>query len=184
MQQITFRDVFHSLLMIRFLTLLKYFLQVLILMTILSFSLAPMPPCSPFILMNKVVESTNLLSDIHPYYPIPPCPYSGPLEALLKGDYDSVMIKDIPRHLWYELSWLLAVGLPRKWRVVSGDYHIEVNTRILGEGYTHSTRHPRTHQLGHNTARNPGIFHHQPSYDRIVTNNFRSARQALANIFR
>jgi len=156
----------------------------LVLTITLPSCLAPMPPCSPFILMNKVVESTSLLSDIHPYYPIPPCPYSGPLEALSKGDYDSVVIKDIPRHLWYELSWLLAVGLPRKWRALTGSYPVQVDTSILGEGYKHSTTHPRTRQLGHWSTRNPRIFQHQPSYDRIVSNNFRAASQAVTTFLR
>ena len=107
--------------------------------------LAPMPPCSPFILINKIVESTNILSDIHPYYPIPPCPHGGPLQAISKGDFNSVFIKDVPGHLWYELSWLLAVGLPRKLGVITGKYPFKFDPKILTEGYKHKTRFVRNH---------------------------------------
>jgi len=145
--------------------------------------LSPMPPCSPFILMNKLVESSNLLSDLHPYYPIPPCPHGGPLEALAKGDVNSVFIKDVPRHLWYELSWVLAVGLPRKWAALLGDYPVLLNTDILREGYKHSTREPRTRQFGHSSSRNPRIFQHQATFDQTVRQNLRAAEQGLHRLW-
>ena len=160
-----------------------------------------MPPCSPFILMNKMIESSNLLSDIHPYYPIPPCPHGGPLQALSKGDINSVFIKDVPRHLWYELSWLLAVGLPRKWEAITGKYPIKVNMDILTEGYKHKTRFdaniwkdsvfenfvyraPRTEQFGHSSSRNPDLFHQKKIFDQLVARNFRIAAQKLNTLLR
>eukprot|EP00090_Calanus_glacialis_P046481 TRINITY_DN9155_c0_g1_i1.p1 TRINITY_DN9155_c0_g1~~TRINITY_DN9155_c0_g1_i1.p1 ORF type:complete len:168 (-),score=24.31 TRINITY_DN9155_c0_g1_i1:477-980(-) len=146
--------------------------------------LAPMPPCSPFILMNKMIESSNLLSDIHPYYPIPPCPHGGPLQALSKGDINSVFIKDVPRHLWYELSWLLAVGLPRKWEAITGKYPVKVNMDILTEGYKHKTREPRTEQFGHSSSRNPDLFHQKKIFDQLVARNFRIAAQKLNTLLR
>jgi len=146
--------------------------------------LAPMPPCSPFILMNKMIESTNLLSDIHPYYPIPPCPHGGPLQALSKGDMDSVFIKDVPRHLWYELSWLLAVGLPRQWEAITGRYPVRMNMDILTEGYQHKTREPRTEQFGHSSRRNPKLFHQKRAFDQLVSQNFQRAAEKMNFIFR
>ena len=56
---------------------------------------APFPPCSPLTFINRVVQSSNLSSDLHPYYPVPPCGYrGGTLEALLRGDLDAVFIKE------------------------------------------------------------------------------------------
>lgn len=51
-------------------------------------ALAPVPRCSPLIIINKVPDSTNLLSDLSPYFPVPPCEYGGPLAALRAGDYE------------------------------------------------------------------------------------------------
>ena len=47
---------------------------------------APVPRCSPFIIINKLAEFNNLMSDSNPYFPVPPCEYGGPLEALARGD--------------------------------------------------------------------------------------------------
>ena len=47
---------------------------------------APVPRCSPFIFINKLAEWTNVWSDSNPYFPVPPCEYGGPLEALARGD--------------------------------------------------------------------------------------------------
>jgi len=146
--------------------------------------LAPMPPCSPFILMNKLIESSNLMSDIHPYYPIPPCPHGGPLEALAKGDTESVFIKGVPGHLWYELSWLLAIGLPRKLKALQGEYPVKINTDILTEGYQHHTRHPRTRQFGHSSFRNPSMFNNKNAFDKVVAGNYRKLNQHLNFLIR
>ena len=49
-----------------------------------------------------MVQSSNLSSDLHPYYPVPPCGYrGGTLEALLRGDLDAVFIK-VAR---WKMSW-------------------------------------------------------------------------------
>ena len=34
---------------------------------------APVPRCSPLIIINKLAESSNILSDSNPYFPVPPC---------------------------------------------------------------------------------------------------------------
>ena len=34
---------------------------------------APVPRCSPMIIINKLAESSNILSDSNPYFPVPPC---------------------------------------------------------------------------------------------------------------
>jgi len=53
-------------------------------------SLAPVPRCGPLIIINKVPESLSLISDLNPFFPVPPCEYGGPLQALRAGDYESV----------------------------------------------------------------------------------------------
>ena len=60
-------------------------------------SLAPVPRCGPLIIINKVnlpndkvlrnrlfqvPESLSLISDLNPFFPVPPCEYGGPLQAL------------------------------------------------------------------------------------------------------
>jgi hypothetical protein len=34
---------------------------------------APVPRCSFFIIINKLSEYSNILSDANPYFPVPPC---------------------------------------------------------------------------------------------------------------
>jgi hypothetical protein len=46
---------------------------------------APAPRCSPIFIINKIAEFSNLMSDLNPYFPVPPCEYGGPLRALLAG---------------------------------------------------------------------------------------------------
>ena len=41
-----------------------------------------MPPCSPLIFINKLVESNSLTSDLHPFYPVPPCAHGGTIQVL------------------------------------------------------------------------------------------------------
>ena len=36
---------------------------------------APVPRCSPLLFINKLPESSNLLSDANPYFPVPPCKF-------------------------------------------------------------------------------------------------------------
>ena len=95
---------------------------------------APFPPCSPLTFVNKLIESNNFSSDLHPYYPIPPCQYQGgTLEALAKNDLDAVFIEDIPRHIMYEAAWVAGTGIPRLMEVITGNYDVQFNKNILSE---------------------------------------------------
>ena len=42
-----------------------------LLRTLLSGCYAPVPRCSPFIIINKIPESTSLGADFNPYFPVP-----------------------------------------------------------------------------------------------------------------
>ena len=104
---------------------------------------APVPRCSPFIIINKVVEWNSIFSDSNPYFPVPPCEYGGPLQALAAGDWDAVFVlarpQNVPRHNFYELIWFLKTGLPRIWRVLAGKEPFVKDINILKEGYQHYT---------------------------------------------
>ena len=73
--------------------------------------------CSPYIIINKLVESNSWTSDSNAYFPVPPCEYGGPREALAAGDYKAVFVmaepEKIPRHNFYEGLWFMKTGLPR-----------------------------------------------------------------------
>ena len=73
--------------------------------------------CSPYIIINKLVESNSWTSDSNTYFPVPPCEYGGPREALAAGDYKAVFVmaepEKIPRHNFYEALWFMKTGLPR-----------------------------------------------------------------------
>ena len=43
----------------------------LLLSVLLGSSYAPVPRCSPFIIINKIPESTSLGADFNPYFPVP-----------------------------------------------------------------------------------------------------------------
>ena len=87
--------------------------------------LAPVPRCSPFIIINKIPESNSLSADFNPYFPVPECEYGSPLQALLAGDFAAVsLLADggwkIPRHNAYELLWLFTKGPERLRRIIAG----------------------------------------------------------------
>ena len=104
---------------------------------------APVPRCSPFIIINKLVESNSWTSDSNAYFPVPPCEYGGPREALAAGDYKAVFVmaepEKIPRHNFYEGLWFLKTGLPRMMRFLAGGEKYYFSRDILNEGYQHST---------------------------------------------
>ena len=81
----------------------------LLLSVLLGSSYAPVPRCSPFIIINKIPESTSLGADFNPYFPVPgdpfillfyghsivgfsECEYGGPLQAMLAGDFKAVSL--------------------------------------------------------------------------------------------
>ena len=43
----------------------------LLLSVLLGSSYAPVPRCSPFIIINKIPESTSFGADFNPYFPVP-----------------------------------------------------------------------------------------------------------------
>jgi len=135
---------------------------------------APVPRCSPFIFINKLAEWTNVWSDSNPYFPVPPCEYGGPLEALSRGDFQSVFVTAQPLkislHNFYEFIWLLKTGIPRMLRILAGNEPFIHDSRILNEGYQHFSSDTRTTQIGHNTPRRPEIIDNFKTYKSIVTN--------------
>ena len=104
---------------------------------------APVPRCSPFIIINKLAEFNNLMSDSNPYFPMPPCEYGSWQNALRKGDFRSVFVlaepQKIPLHNFYEFIWFLKTGLPRIARFLTGKQKFITDNRILREGYQHHT---------------------------------------------
>ena len=42
-----------------------------ILIFLFQVAYAPVPRCSPFIIINKIPESTSLGADFNPYFPVP-----------------------------------------------------------------------------------------------------------------
>jgi len=135
---------------------------------------APVPRCSPFIIINKLAEFSSIWSDSNPYFPVPPCEYGNPLNALASQDYQSVFVTaqplKIPLHNFYEFVWLLKTGLPRMFRVALGQEKLEVDNNILQEGYKHYTPYVRTGELGHGTQRRPEIIDDFGIYQRTVGN--------------
>ena len=104
---------------------------------------APVPRCSPWIIINKLVEWNSLWSDSNAYFPVGPCEYGGPIGALLAGDTDAVFLlnqpEKIPRHNLYEFVWFLKTGLLRGIRMMLGLEPFEADINILLEGYQHYT---------------------------------------------
>jgi len=133
---------------------------------------APVPRCSPFIFINKWAESNNFWSDSNPYFPLPPCEYGGPLQALAKGDIKAVSVLasplKIPRHNFYEFVWLLKTGFPRLMRMIRGQEKFVVDNKILREGYKQAAPYVRTRQKGHNTKRRPEIIDNIRTYKHVV----------------
>ena len=116
--------------------------QVLLLISLTPIP-APVPRCSPFIIINKMVEWTSLWSDSNSYFPVGPCEYGGPFRALQAGDYNAVFLLDepekIPRHNIYEFVWFLKTGLTRMKRMKLGLEPFKADLNILTEGYQHYT---------------------------------------------
>lgn len=139
---------------------------------------APVPRCSPFIIINKLVEWTSLWSDSNAQFPVGPCEYGGPFGALAAGDTKAVFLLEepekIPRHNIYELVWFLKTGGTRMARMMLGLEPFVADVNILLEGYQHSTRTPRTTQLGHGTQRRPELIDDKNLWNRFVGGKFLS----------
>lgn len=116
---------------------------------------APLPPCTPFLMVNKLVESNNWSSDMNPYYPVKPCPYKDPSKAPLNMRF---AIFSGPgklfEHVATELGWLITKGIPRAIRMMTGQEEFKVDRRILREGHQrHYTNTPRTQQFGRKSSK-------------------------------
>lgn len=139
---------------------------------------APVPRCSPWIIINKLVEWTSLWSDSNSYFPIGPCEYGGPLQALMAGDANAVFLLDepekIPRHNIYELVWFLKTGMTRMKRMMLGLEPFVYDFGILTEGYQHYTPRVRTTQLGHGTKRRPEFIDNEELWKKFVKSRFNS----------
>lgn len=133
---------------------------------------APVPRCSPFIIINKLAEFNNLMSDSNPYFPMPPCEYGSWQNALAKGDFRSVFVlaepQKIPLHNFYEFIWFLKTGFPRFLRFLTGKQKFITDDKILREGYQHHTPYVRTRQLGENTLRRPEIIDNKRTYKSVI----------------
>jgi len=150
------------------------YLQIFITLSVLVVPApAPVPRCSPFIFINKLAEWTNVWSDSNPYFPVPPCEHGGPLEALARGDLQSVFVTAQPLkislHNFYEFVWLLKTGIPRMLRILAGNEPFIHDSKILSEGYQHYTPSTRTTQIGHSTQRRPEIIDNFKTYKAIVS---------------
>ena len=73
--------------------------------------IAPLPPCSPFLFVNKMIESNNWSSDMNPFYPVKPCPYKDPSKAphhmRFVTDNGKKFLID---HIQQELAWIRKIG--------------------------------------------------------------------------
>nr|XP_040583830.1 uncharacterized protein LOC121132489 [Lepeophtheirus salmonis] len=151
-----------------------YQLSLFYFLSILHLVPAPVPRCSPFIIINKLAEFSNVLSDSNPYFPVPPCEYGGPGNAIRYGDYESVFVLArpdlIPRHNFYELIWFMKYGASRFGRILNGEQKFIADGNILQEGYKHYTPYVRTKQIGTNTYRNPIIINDERLYNKVVGN--------------
>jgi len=139
---------------------------------------APVPRCSPLIIINKMVEWTSLWSDSNSYFPVGPCEYGGPLQALQARDYSAVFLLEdptkIPRHNIYEFVWFLKTGWTRMKRMMLGLEPFQADPNILFEGYQHYTPEVRTTQLGHGTERRPEIIDDADIFVNFVGGRIRS----------
>jgi len=137
--------------------------QIALLLCLLPSVFAPVPRCSPFLIINKLMEWTSATSDMNPYFPVPPCEHGGPLQAILKGDYKSALLMAdpdiIPRHNIHELIWFMKTGYARMRRYLKNKEPIEYDFNILREGYdNHYTERIRTKQIGFGTERRPELL--------------------------
>jgi len=131
---------------------------------------APVPRCSPFIIINKVPESNSFSADFNPYFPVPECEYGGPLQALMAGDFAAVsLLADggwkIPRHNAYELLWLFTKGPERLRRIIAGEEEFEFDPSILFEGYSHNRG---TQRIGSGTHRDTSAINNDELFKQGI----------------
>lgn len=144
-------------------------MKIVIITMFLNCAYAPVPRCSPFFIINKWMEWNSWSSDMNPYFPVPPCEYGGPAQAVLAGDYKSVFIMDspdiIPRHNLHELIWYMKTGYSRLRRMMNKKEPFEFDFNIMREGFSdHYTPKIRTKQFGHGTYRRPEVLDNREIY--------------------
>ena len=123
-----------------------------LLLTLVSSVTAPLPPCTPFLWLNKFVESNNWSSDMSPFYPIEPCPFEDPSQAPLHLQYAIASPKRLVHQLTNEFSWLVTKGIPRAVKMLKGQEKFRVDLRIRQEGHQkHHTDQPRRQHFGRKT---------------------------------
>ncbi|XP_023346755.1 uncharacterized protein LOC111715638 [Eurytemora carolleeae] len=151
----------------------SYLMKILILLAVnLPGVPAPVTRCSPFIIINKVVEWQSWSSDMNPYFPVPPCEYGGPLQAILAGDMNAVFLLDepelIPRHNTYEFLWFLKTGYTRLQRMLAKKEPFEYDFNILREGYDHHSETSRRTQFGHGPVRRPEVLDDEVIFTNVA----------------
>ena len=67
--------------------------------------IAPLPPCTPFLWVNKMIESNNWTSDMNPYYPVKPCPYKDPDKAPPRLRF--AIFSGPKKLLYHVVSWVV-----------------------------------------------------------------------------
>eukprot|EP00093_Oithona_nana_P010771 10771.XXX_337988_333014_1 [CDS] Oithona nana genome sequencing. len=131
-----------------------------LLLHLIKDAVAPLPPCTPFLWVNKMVESNNWSSDMNSYYPVLPCPYADPRQAPLHLQYAvfSGPLK-LMEHVATEVGWFFTKGFPRMARMLVGREKFKVNNRILREGHRrHHTRNPRRRHFGRRTHKTKAYY--------------------------
>ena len=141
-----------------------------VLLFLVNTSYAPVPRCSPFIIINKIPESSNFMNDFNPYFPVPECEYGGPLQAMLAGDYASVsLLADgawkIPRHNLYEGLWLFTKGPAKIKKFLSGEEQFEFDPSIIFEGYSHDRG---TKRIGDTSHRDTTLIENDDLYAKGI----------------
>ena len=141
-----------------------------VLLFLVQTSYAPVPRCSPFIIINKIPESSNFMNDFNPLFPVPECEYGGPLQAMLAGDYASVsLLADgawkIPRHNFYEVLWLFTKGPAKIKKFLSGEKKFEFDPSIIFEGYSHDRG---TKRIGDDTHRDTTLIENDDLYAKGI----------------
>ena len=97
--------------------------------------IAPLPPCTPFLWVNKMIESNNWTSDMNPYYPVKPCPYKDPDKAPPRLRF---AVFSGPKTLLYHVvSWIVEF-LPIEFNIFKLGKFIHFScSRFFWTGYHH-----------------------------------------------
>jgi len=147
--------------------------------------IAPLPPCTPFLWVNKMIESNNWTSDMNPYYPVKPCPYKDPDKApprlrfaIFSGP------KKLLYHVGTELKWFFTTGFPRLTRMMVGREKFRMNPKILREGQSsHHTEKTRTRHFGRKTYKSKAYYPNYPK-NRVNRNYWFDTKKAVWRKYR